>query len=178
VTLLLDLCPTARAGTSVGWPFQEKRKARYDSHSGGKPALISSSPSPTDGRSRIGGARRKRERLPTPLGWPGSIRGKELRGQHLVVGFAVHDSLQVGPCFPHQLCNLLSEFLDRGTGKLVGGRHEMRNAPLGLFRIQLLLFERLVCRLSVLISVVPGMILHRVGHAPPFLASHNQFTAA
>jgi hypothetical protein len=61
-----------------------------------------------------------------------------------------------------------------GTGKLVGSRHEMRNAPLGLFGVQLLLFERLVCRLTVLISVVPGMILRRVGHASPFLASRNR----
>jgi hypothetical protein len=64
-----------------------------------------------------------------------------------------------------------------GAGKLVGVRHELRDAPLGLLGIELLFVEEFAARgLLVLFSVVFGDGPRRgVGHAPPFPGSSRQY---
>ncbi len=82
-----------------------------------------------------------------PLFWvqllqsAGSLAQQQLCGQYLVVGLTFHDRFEVAQCCSHERSNSIGEFLHGRTGELLGRPHELRDTPLGLFGVELLLFN-------------------------------------
>ncbi len=61
--------------------------------------------------------------------------------------YPIYDRLDVPPCCSHQLGNLLCEFCYRGTSKVVGVGHELRDTVLSLLRVEVFVFVVLAGRL-------------------------------
>jgi hypothetical protein len=76
------------------------------------------------------------------LQFASALAQKELRGEYLVVWVPTHDRLDVCPCCSHSLGDVICEFCDRRTGKLLSRRYERRDTALSLLGIEDLVVVR------------------------------------